>query len=104
MVWGLLVIFALWAGTATFFLIRASKRLLEFDELFQVIIDPMEEYAAALRKITTAEGLLHDHPEVLAFHRANMDLLRKIDLAITSVKENRPLKQEEPKGNPPEVV
>lgn len=102
MLWGLIVIFALWDGVSTFLLIRASKRLLQFDSLLQSIVDPLYEYRNELARIATAEGLLHDHPEVLAFHRANMVMLERIEAAIKSVKEGRP--QEKPKGLPPRVV
>lgn len=101
----LIIIFLLLValGFAGFFLVRAAKRLFEYDELMSVIVAPMEEYADELRKIASAEGLLHDHPEVLAFHRANMVMLGKLDEAISSIKESRP-QEPKVKGLPPVVV
>jgi hypothetical protein len=102
MVWVFLAVVFVWAGLATWAAVRASKRLLQYDELLGLIIDPMQEYRDELSRIATAEGLLHDHPEVVAFHRANMKMLSKIEAAVSSVRENRP--QQEPKGLPPKVV
>ncbi len=93
MLWGLTIIFAVWAGAATFLLVRASKRLLQFDSIFRMIVEPMQIYADELKKITTAEGLLHDHPEVLQFHRTNMNLLTQIDAALAAVRQEHPKKK-----------
>ncbi len=86
--------FVLLCGAVTL-LVRASKRLLEFDELLRVMVDPMQEYADALRKLVSSEGLLHDHPEVVAFHRANLELMRLLDENISAIKAGRPTKKEE---------
>lgn len=101
MVWALVIFLTLMLGGTSFLLWRATSRLLEFDELLRTIVDPMQEYAEELRKIATAEGILHDHPEVIAFHRANMKMLRSIDAAIVSLRETQP--QSEPKGLPPQA-
>lgn len=100
--WILVVFLLLVCSGLVWLLLRAARRLLEFDELLRIIIDPMQEYQAELAKIATAEGLLTDHPEVVAFHRANVVMLAKINAAITSVKEARP-QEPEVKGNPPVV-
>jgi len=95
MVWALVVILALLLTTSIFFLVKALRRMLDFDELFQQILEPMQEYSVELKKISTAEGLLHDHPEVLAFHRANMRMLQKMDAAIKIIQEAKPQKKKE---------
>lgn len=94
--------FVLFFGTA-FLLVRATKRLLQFDEFFQSILIPMQEYRDGLRRIATAEGILHDHPEVIAFHRANMQMLQVIEKTLETIKQGKP---EEPKqlSNPPRFV
>lgn len=97
------LLFLLWAGGATYIALRATKRLFEFDTLFQMIVDPMHEYRNELAKIASAEGLLHDHPEVMAFHRANMIMLEKIDAAIKAVQAGQP-QPKKPEGLPPQVV
>lgn len=101
--WTLFIITLLIAGGLGALLLRATRRLLEFDELFRVIIDPMQEYQDELSKIAKAEGLLTDHPEVIAFHRANVIMLAKIESALKTLKEGRP-EQTEVKGLPPQVV
>lgn len=102
--WFFAVLFALLFSGSTFLLVRATRRLLEFDRLFEAIVDPMQAYADTLRRITTAEGILHDHPEVIAFHKANMEILFHMDRAIASIRSGRPEKKR-PKNLPrPEVV
>lgn len=95
MAWVLVVVFAMLLTVETLLLIRASRRMLDFDELFQQILQPMQEYSAELKKISTAEGILHDHPEVLAFHRANMAMLQKMDASIKIIQEAKPQKKKE---------
>ena len=103
--WFLFILFLLLSVTLGLLLVRATRRLLQFDELLQIIIDPMRDYQAELEKIATAEGLLTDHPEVIAFHRANMTMLAKIDAAITLLKEEGPPPQEpDVRALPPQVV
>lgn len=99
--WIVAILFVLLSLVLSALLIRAAKRLLEFDSVLTLIVDPMEEYGNFLRKITQAEGMLHDHPEVMAFHRANMEMLKKIDNAVAVVKRPRPQKKELPR---PEVI
>jgi cell fate (sporulation/competence/biofilm development) regulator YlbF (YheA/YmcA/DUF963 family) len=95
MAWILVAFLAPMLTVAVLLLVRASRRMLDFDELFQQILTPMQEYSAELKKISTAEGLLHDHPEVLAFHRANMRMLQKMDAAIKIIQEAKPQKKKE---------
>ncbi len=104
MAWIFVAILALALAAETFLLVRASRRLLQFDEIFQMIIEPMQEYSNALRKIASAEGLLHDHPEVVEFHRANMNLLAHIDAAVRAVREERPEKKKREQLPRPEAV
>jgi hypothetical protein len=102
MVWVFTVLLFLIVCALSFICWRLVIRLFEFDELLRSIIDPMNDYAEELRKVASAEGLLHDHPEVLAFHRANMQMLARIDAAIASIKEVQP-KEPVPQGLPPQV-
>lgn len=100
--WILVVILLLVSGVLGYLLVRAARRLLEFDDLMQVIVEPMQEYQEELAKIAQAEGLLTDHPEVISFHRANVIMLAKIRSAIASIQEVRP-QRDEVKGLPPQV-
>jgi hypothetical protein len=103
MLWFIIFVLLVISVAEGYLLLRAGRRLLEFDELMEVIFDPMQEYQAELEKITSAEGLLTDHPEVVAFHRANVIMLARINSAITSIGETRPQKKQEVKGLPPQV-
>lgn len=98
---GVLLLLLIAVGWA---LLRAAKRLLEFDSIFQMIVEPMEEHSEVMKKIVSAEGLLHDHPEVLAFHKANVELIKKIEFAVISVRESRPPKQKNEELPRPEAV
>lgn len=100
----LTIVFALAAIGEGFLLVRASKRLLQFDELFNLILEPMRSYSDVLRRVTKSEGILHDHPEVLDFHRANMELLQRIDQAVISIQEARPKKKKKEELPRPEAV
>lgn len=93
MVWILVAFLVLALVTTAFLLYRATSRLFQFDTIFQMIIDPMQEYAVVLRKLTSGEGLLHDHPEVMEFHKANINLLRQVDAAVKAIREERPEKK-----------
>lgn len=98
------VILTLLSGLSIALLYRATQKLFEFDNIFQRIIDPMKLYREELNKIATAEGLLHDHPEVIAFHRANARMLQNIEAAIAEVIQTRPTKKDKVKGRRPEFV
>lgn len=102
--WVFVFVLALLLVVSLLLLRRATARLFEFDEIFRIIVDPMDEYAAVLRRLASAEGLLHDHPEVVAFHRANMKMLLSIESAVASVKlALPPTPKDEPKGLAPEA-
>jgi hypothetical protein len=70
-------------------LVRAAKRLLEYDAVFARIAPALDEYAADLRK-TLSSGILVDNPEVLNFHKRNVSFLAHVESIATAVKENRP--------------
>jgi hypothetical protein len=94
MIWAFIIILLVLALAAeTVLLVRATRRLLQFDAVFQMIVEPMQEYSIVLRKLSSGEGLLHDHPEVMEFHRANLFLLTQMDAAIRAVREEHPEKK-----------
>lgn len=74
---------------STTLLVRAAKRLLEYDAIFTRIAPALDEYAADLRK-TLSSGILVDNPEVLTFHKRNVSFLAHVESITTAVKENRP--------------
>ena len=104
MVWIIIAFLVIALGVSVYLLWRATVRLLQFDTIFQMIIEPMQEYAQVLRKLTSGEGLLHDHPEVLEFHKANVNLLRQIDAAVKAVREERPEEKKRRQLPRPEAV
>lgn len=103
MAWVLAIIFFLLFVATSFLLLKALRRLFDFDDLYQQILEPMHEYSMELKKIVSSDGLLHDHPEVLAFHRANMRMLQKMDESIKTIQEAKPQKQKEKLPRPEAV-
>lgn len=104
MIWALVAFLFLTLVSTCFLLYRATTRLLQFDTIFQMVIEPMQEYSIALRKLSSGEGLLHDHPEVMEFHKANVNLLYQIDAAVRAIREERPEKKKRGQLPRPEAV
>lgn len=67
-----------------FLLVRAARRLLQFDSIWTQIMPVLFEYGEDLRKMVSAD-LLVDNPEVLAFHRRNLRTLGELDAITRSV-------------------
>lgn len=85
----LLAALLLLSGALVFLLIRATRRLLEFDELWQQILPVLLGYADDLRKMLSLD-LLTDNPEVVAFHKRNLRMLSEIDEIAKSVRSVAP--------------
>lgn len=84
----------------SFVVVRFSKRLLQYDDLVDAISEPMMSYAADLKRMSSGD-LLIDNPEVLAFHRRNLEMLSEIESVTWSVTNGRRVRT--PKSNPPSV-
>lgn len=67
-------------------LFRFSKRLLQFDDIWERVLPVLFEYAEDLRKMVSADLLL-DNPEVIRFHKRNMQALADIDAITESTRE-----------------
>lgn len=80
-------------------LVRAARRLLEFDEIWQRIMPVLFEYAEDLRKLLSLD-LLTDNPEVVEFHRRNMRALRELDEVTKSVRAVAPPRGDQPLPRP----
>lgn len=80
-------------------LVRAARRLLEFDEIWQRIMPVLFEYAEDLRKLLSLD-LLTDNPEVVEFHRRNMRALRELDEVTKSVRAVAPPRSDQPLPRP----
>lgn len=83
------------AGVEALLLLRASRRLLQFDDLFQQTVGVLDVYSSDLVRMSSADldGILVDHPEVEAFHRRNMSARREIQgilEALVAVSPRRP--------------
>lgn len=77
-----------------FFILRATRRLLEFDSIWQEIMPVLFGYAEDLRKMLSLD-LLTDNPEVVAFHKRNLRLLSELDEITKSVRSAAPPRSSE---------
>lgn len=82
-----LLVLALLVFVESILLVRASRRLLQFDDLFQDLVAVLEEYSADLTKMVSADldGVMVDHPEVIAFHQRNMRARRAVQSSLESI-------------------
>ncbi len=78
------------ATTSIVLLVRAAKRLIEFDAIFTVIVPALDEYTADLKKTLTS-GILLDNPDVLTFHKRNVSFMKHVESITAAVKEKRPV-------------
>jgi hypothetical protein len=72
-------------GVLAALLVRAARRLLEFDAVWQQIMPVLFGYAEDLRKMLSLD-LLTDNPEVIAFHKRNVRALTELDEVVKSVR------------------
>jgi hypothetical protein len=72
-------------------LVRAARRLLEFDTVWQRIMPVLFGYAEDLRKMLSLD-LLTDNSEVVAFHKRNVRALLELDEVTKSVRDVAPPK------------
>ena len=81
-----------------FLLYRASRALLQFDSLFQGIVETLEGYSDDLTKMSSADiaGVLADHPEVAAFHMRNMRARADVRAHLEEVRKSRPSRRKAP--------
>jgi hypothetical protein len=89
MIWAVLGLLTLWASLTTVLLVRATRRLLQFDDIFGEIVGSLTGYADDLRKMSSG-GVLLDHPEVTKFHNRNLKTLKALDAAVKKVEGIRP--------------
>lgn len=77
---------------------RAFRRLLQFDDIFQGIMPVLDSYSKDLEEMSSADldGILTDHPEILAFHRRNLAAKRDIESVVDSVTKMGPERREAP--------
>lgn len=80
-------------------LVRAARRLLEFDAIWTQILPVLFEYAEDLRKMLSAD-LLTDNPEVVAFHRRNQRTLFELDEITKTVRKVAPVRPVGPLPRP----
>lgn len=80
-------------------LVRASKRLLQFDEVLQGIVPVLDSYSEDLKRMSSAEmdGILVDHPEVLTLHKRNQAHKKAIESVVDSVTKLTPARPKAPK-------
>jgi hypothetical protein len=74
-VWILFALTLLMCGILLFLLIRATKRLLQFDEIFSFLIDDIDINIKYFDKLA-ASDLLSNSPEVFEAHK-NMRIMKQ---------------------------
>lgn len=95
----LVIIFLLLLVAAlSILLVRATKRLLQFDDIWQGILPELESYSADLARMASADldGILVDHPEVLTFHKRNLRAKKVIESILDSVTQMTPERKKPP--------
>lgn len=101
-----IILLLLALGATIFLLVRAAKRLLQFDELFQRTWVVLSDYAIDLTDLTKGDLLL-DNPEVIKFHKRNMNALAEISSIMGEITDTTSVKlkrREEKKLPAPDVV
>jgi len=96
----LICLLGLYSVGVTFLLLRALKRLLQFDSIFEAVYPTLVDYAIDLKRLVSREGVLLDHPEVQNFHRRNLKALLDVEHIASSIIETRP-KAPRPKSKLP---
>jgi len=72
---------------AALLIVRAVRRLLQYDDIFQGILPELTKYSEDLSRMSSADldGIMVDHPEVLAFHKRNQRALKTVKSIVDSV-------------------
>lgn len=76
-------------------LVRAARRLLQFDDIWQAIIPELEDYSIDLKGMSSGDILI-DHPEIEMFHKRNVRALQSLESILDSVKSVRPKREKPP--------
>jgi hypothetical protein len=84
-----IVMLVLTNAVTVFLLVRAARRLLQFDEIFSGILPVLTDYSVDLARMTKGDLLL-DNPEVLKFHKRNMNALANIEMITKEITEVAP--------------
>lgn len=86
-------------------LYRATQRLLQFDDIFQSIHPVLSEYSDDLKRMSSGDldGILVDHPEILAFHRRNLAARVAVESIVDSVTKTRPERKKKPRLPRPDM-
>ena len=98
----LLLVVAIGLG---FLLARATRRLIQYDDIFQGILPVFESYAADLERMSSGhlDGILVDHPEVLNFHRRNRLAKQQFESIVDSVTKLVPERKRPPELPRPDM-
>ena len=83
-------------------LARAAMRLFQYDDICRNILPILEDYSEDLTKLAKGD-LLIDNPEVLAFHRRNLQAVKDLDATVGSVLSVVPPRPKKPVGSRPVV-
>ena len=80
--------------------VKMAKRLLQFDSIFESIVQVLVDYGVDLRKVLSG-GFLQDHPDIVAFHKRNLKALTEIETIVKDLEQVKPRQKEVTKGNHP---
>lgn len=78
-------------------LIKASKRLLQFDEIFSNCVDILTDYHNDLSQIVKSDmtGLLASSNEVASLHKRNMQAIVELDYIVSDITKITPRKEKQ---------
>lgn len=93
------------AGALGYFLLKASRRLLEFDDLYELLVHDLDTNIAYFEKLTNTP-LLSNSPEILEAQK-NMRIIRdRLNEYVLRMEEltRRKLRKQQPENANPPVV
>lgn len=82
----ILIIFLILFSMAVGAIVVLARRLLQFDESFQVIFSILAQYQLDLKKMSSGDLLL-DNPEILEFQQRNLKAIKDLESTISSMSE-----------------
>ncbi len=100
-----LVIIFLIAVTQSILLYMATKKLLQFDDVFAGIYPELLKYSQDLKRMASGDlnGIMVDHPEIAAFHKRNMTALKTVESIVDSVTKMMPRRPKLPELPRPDM-
>ncbi len=102
MIWAFLTLSVLINVGMGLLLFRATRRLLQFDDIWRSILPELQSYTIDLKKMASGD-VLQDHPEVVKFHRRNLRALKALESIVDSIVNEQPAVPPQPALPRPEA-